>query len=341
MGLLKPATNESAYLKAGIQGFAGAGKTRTATEIAIGLHRHIKSKKPVAFIDTETGSDFVLPRFHDAGIQLVTMKSRAFVDLLNVIKEAQSDCDIVIIDSISHFWDELVKSYEIKREKKKLRIWDWKPIKTEWRQFTDLFVNAPIHMIMNGRAGWVYGERADDEGVMEQTRVGTKMKAETDMNFEPSLLIEMELYRSPEANPIGAKFINRAWILKDRFDEIQGKCFQFPKFDDFLPHIKHLNLGGEHVGFDGNRDSKDLFDGPMSRVDWEKRRSIACENIINELLKRWPSQSVADKKAKIATLEKVFSTGSWTAIENMSVEVLEEGLKMIREIPEEVTSNGN
>jgi len=333
MPLLKDQKHETAYLKSGIQGFGGSGKTRTAVNIAIGLHQYIKSQKPIAFIDTETGSDFTANLFHEEKINLKILKSRAFVDLLEVTKEAENTCDIIIYDSITHFWDELVRAYENKREKKKLRVWDWKPIKTEWRQFTDLYLTSKIHSIMCGRSGWVYGDKEDEEGVLETHRVGTKMKVETDMNFEPSLLIEMELHRLPDATPIGSKYVNRGWVLKDRFDKIQGKCFNFPTFKDFLPHIKLLNLGGEHVAFDQTANSQELFDGPASRVEWEKRRTIAAENIVNELLKRWPGQTAIEKKSKLQCLETIFKTGSWTEIESKSVEELEGGLMLIREIP--------
>jgi len=43
MSLFKKAENEQAYLKCGIRGFEKSGKSRTATNIAIGLHKYIKS----------------------------------------------------------------------------------------------------------------------------------------------------------------------------------------------------------------------------------------------------------------------------------------------------------
>ena len=64
------AVNEQAYGKVVTYGFEGAGKTFTAAKIAIGLHKLIKSTKPIAFIDTETGSDFVLGMFEAAGIKM-------------------------------------------------------------------------------------------------------------------------------------------------------------------------------------------------------------------------------------------------------------------------------
>lgn len=330
--MLKPATNESAFLKAGIMGFAGTGKTHTATKLAIGLSKYIDSKKPIAFLDTETGSDFVLPQFKENGIELLTEKSRAFVQLLATIKESEKLCDILIIDSITHFWEELVNAYMKKLDRKKLRIWDWGPIKMEWRQFTELYLNSKLHIIMNGRSGWTYSEREDDEGVLETAKTGTKMKVETDMGYEPRLLIEMEKV-SPGDGRIGQKFLNRAWVLKDCFDRINGKFFDNPKFDDFLPHIKLLNIGGVHSGVDVNSSSVDLFDAPDSRNQWHKRREIALENIQNEMLKRWPTQSVLDKKTKISVLEKMFNTASWAAISERGAEELEGAVLMLKEMP--------
>jgi len=59
ISILKPAQNQTAYLKAGIMGFQGSGKTYTATRIASGLAKLSKKEKPkIAFFDTEKGSDF-------------------------------------------------------------------------------------------------------------------------------------------------------------------------------------------------------------------------------------------------------------------------------------------
>jgi hypothetical protein len=42
MSLLRPATNTSAFLKMGIMGKQGAGKTKTAGKVAIGLVQHLQ-----------------------------------------------------------------------------------------------------------------------------------------------------------------------------------------------------------------------------------------------------------------------------------------------------------
>ena len=119
MKLLRPAKNEMAYGKIGFLGFAGAGKTYTATEMAIGIQKLIKSKKPIAFFDTETGSDFVKPKIEREGSSLVLAKTRALQDLLEVVKEAEQECDVLIVDSVSHVWTDLIESY-LKRKRRNI-----------------------------------------------------------------------------------------------------------------------------------------------------------------------------------------------------------------------------
>jgi len=51
--MFKKLENNRPFLKMAFEGFAGDGKTYTATQIAIGVHKKIGSKKPVAIFDTE------------------------------------------------------------------------------------------------------------------------------------------------------------------------------------------------------------------------------------------------------------------------------------------------
>jgi hypothetical protein len=127
MTLLRPARNESAYLKMGNYGGAGSGKTWTTALVAIGLSSRLSDGKPVAFFDTETGSDYVLPLFRDAGVELLVVKSRAFADLVEFVFEAESKRSVAIVDSITHVWDELREAYEKKFGRTTgLEIWDWR-----------------------------------------------------------------------------------------------------------------------------------------------------------------------------------------------------------------------
>ena len=211
-----------AYLKAGIFGFAGAGKTWTATDIAIGLHEYAKSTKGVLFVDTENGSDFMIPRLKEKGIEVYTDKTRTFADLLKDMDAAPDVADILIIDSISHFWREMVTAY--KGNRTFLRIQDWGPLKEKWAQYTTRYVNSPLHIIMCGRAANVFEDVQEEKDnpnapkTFKAVRVGTKMSAETETGYEPSLLIEMEKVMLGE----GGRYARRANVIKDRYGVIDS-----------------------------------------------------------------------------------------------------------------------
>ena len=87
MALFQKATDTNAFLKMGIFGFAGSGKTMTSTLTAIGLIHYMRERnmplagKPLFFLDTEQGSNWVRRKIEDAGIELYTAKTRAFTDL--------------------------------------------------------------------------------------------------------------------------------------------------------------------------------------------------------------------------------------------------------------------
>ena len=123
MALLQPAVSTSAFLKMGLLGFQGGGKSMTAAKVAIGLHKHVTklgldySGKPVAMFDTETGSDWLIPLFKAAGVPFFVAKANSFADLLKVMDEAEQKASALIIDSITHPWRELCQSYQ--RSKKK------------------------------------------------------------------------------------------------------------------------------------------------------------------------------------------------------------------------------
>jgi len=327
MGLLKPATNGSAYLKCGIMGFNGSGKTFTATDIAIGIAKKMNIKQ-IAFFDTEKGSDFMIPICKAAGIDLLVHKGRAFIDLIEVMKEAEKAGIPLIIDSITHTWRDLCDSYQAKAKKKSLTMYDWGILKGQWKQYTDLYINSKCHILMLGRAGYDYETvQNEDTGKNEMIKSGTKMKVEGETGFEPDLLMEMERFFDKDQN-----LINRCWIVKDRTNTLNGRHFDRPKFKDFEPFFKYLNLGGEHQGINTDRNSENAFDNPdWSYQERTKRKEIALENIQEALLLAGldgRSAEVAKKRTEI--MISVFGTSAKTAIENMTNDELDFGLKALR-----------
>lgn len=324
---------DMAYGKIGIYGDAGSGKTRTAAEIAIGLHKFIKSKKPVAMFDTEPGAHFIKPLFDKAGIKLVVYnKSRAFVDLVGWYKEASQFSEILLTDSITHVWRELQAAYLAKINENRpgykskitrLEFQHWGPIKEEWGTFTDMFVRSKVHAIVCGRAGSIYEYQENDKGKKELITTGTKMATEKELGYEPSLLIEMVKDHRKEG---ATRIVNMCIVEKDRADMFNGKEFDFPSFDTFKAHFQFLNIGGQQ--FEANDGtSKDLFtpDGDTGWTEEKKQREILTEEISALFTKHMGGKDAETLKKKILLLEKYLGTSSKTKIENMKSGDLRDG----------------
>lgn len=340
MGLLKPATNKMAFAKVGLYGGAGAGKTRTAAEFAIGLHKAIGSKKPIAGFDTEPAFSFILPLFKKAGIELlISDESRSLKDLMQFMDEAEKVSDIVIIDSITHVWRDAQESYLAKvnegrtRYGKKpltaLEFQHWRPIKAAWAEFTDRFLSSKMHVIVCGRAGQVYEyqDKDDGSGKKELITTGTRMATEKELGYEPSLLIELVAEREE------GKIINTAYVQKDRADMLNGAVIQMPNYDKFKKHFDFLNIGGEHFGPMNQSDSKDLYteEGDDNWGHEKRQREIWNEEIANLLAKAGLAGTAKDVQLnRIAVLEEVFGTASKTKMESTSSDKLKAGYEILK-----------
>lgn len=326
MGLFQDAESTSAYAKVGVFGPQGSGKTFTSTEFAIGIVDLLKKKKlpgadkPVYFLDTETGSDWIIPRFKQAGIKLRSAKTRAFANLIAAVDEAEKNGSVLIIDSISHFWREFTEAYaRAKGRKRGLELWDWGFLKPEWAKFTTAFINSKLHIIIAGRAQSIYNTYVDDSGKKQIEVVDQRMAAEKEMGYEPSLLVEMLLKRTEDARQIRV-----ARILKDRSTLIDGKEFEQPTFADFAPFVQSLNLGGAQMGVDSATSDdaipKDGYDGAKAQV------AVLLDEIQGLMVNAYPGQDAASKKAKADLLQEFWNCYGWEAVTKKPIADLKSGL---------------
>jgi hypothetical protein len=347
MSLLQSLGNGTGYLKAGFLGFQGSGKTFTAIDLAIGTRERFGLKGPIAMFDTEAGSSYIAERVRErTGLDLVGTRSMALDTLIATTRECEREgVSVLVVDSITHVWREACDSHlaavnagrQAKRLPKRhtLEFQDYNAIKQRWAVWTALYLNSRLHIIICGRAGYEYDYDTNEEtGKKELVKTGTKMKAETEFGFEPSLVIEMERVRElgKGRGKARAQHVHRATVLKDRFGIIDGREFTSPTFKSFEPHVSRLTPGA-HAPIDTALKSDPGIDADGN--DERKLRTILCEEIQAELIQAYPSTSVAEKTAKIGILKEVFNTGSWTAVETMSAAKLRDGLARIRTMLQE------
>ncbi len=350
MSLLQKAKVEQASAKVGIFGRQGSGKTTTAALIAIGLSKTYHSNAPVAFLDTENGSDYLVPIFEAEGVELLVVKSRAFADMKGALKEAEKGgCCAYLVDSYTHPWRELTDTFKAKSRRKKLEFHHMDALKGMWQIWTDQMLNSPLHILLSGRLGFEWGEEETDEG-RNLIKLGTKMKSESEAGYEPSLLIEMEGLQTTDAREKQTRtkkgtIVHHCYVVKDRWRSLNGRTFVFKDinqykagdykkvFDAFLPHWSKLAIGTTQRAVDGGRTSDALFtdEGQNIGQQIQRRKEIACEEIEGILAKLWPGQDANSKATKRDLIFALFQTYSWTAVQSKDVHALENAVGQLRE----------
>jgi hypothetical protein len=350
--LLEEARIEQSAAKVGIFGLQGSGKSTLAALLAIGLSKKYHSNAPVAFHDTENGSDFLKPLFDIEGVQLLMRKSKCFADAAATLHEAsRRGCCAFIEDSITGDWDELTESFKKKKGISKLELYHWGQLKPQWNEeWVVPMLNSPLHVITCGRAGDVWEERDLEDGSSKSMKVGTKMRAEGQFGYEPSLLIEMRTIQNAtdgkgKRRKNAGRILHVADVLKDRARFLNGKTFEWPDintykagdwekyFKAFAPHFDFLNIGGKHVAVNA-ANSQNLFDG-NGNSDYYKRKqeaTIALEEIEGTLVAIWPGQDAKSKKFKAMAIYTLFGTRSWEKVTTMPIGDLDAGLIRLRAI---------
>jgi len=328
-----PIGNTKPYFKAAFEGFAGSGKTYTAAQIAIGLYKRVGSKKPIIIFDTEKAAKFLKPMFAAEGIEVLVRESRSLADLRETMSRArQGLSDVMIIDSISHVWEDFLKAYAEKVRRTRLEFQDWGVIKPTWKtEFSDPFVRDPYHIIMTGRAGYEYENEINKEtGKREIYKSGVKMKVEGETAYEPDLLVLMERMQEMDGGSI-KKVVRQAVVIKDRSTVIDGKTFENPGYQDFAPAVDVMLESPAPLETVAERDAGSLFRTEEEKYEWKQQKKRWLEEIENYLVSIWPGQSADQKKLKIDAIHYAFNTMSWTVVESLRPEELEAGFGRVQD----------
>lgn len=323
--------NDSPYVKAAFEGFAGSGKTYSAAQVCIGLHGEIKSTKPIIIFDTEKSSRFLKPLFDTAGIKVLVKESRQLIDLVETMKFcANGGSDVLLIDSITHVWESFVNTYKLEMKRDFIQFQDWNWLKTTWKaEFSEPLVQARYNVIFTGRAGFEYEQQTNDvTGKKEIVKSGVKMKVEGETAYEPDILILME--RFEKVLDDDKKVWREATILKDRSGTIDGKTFRFSAsdaptyvWDCFKPMFDYLSADVVAPRENNEGDTGKMIQQPSHNPEYDHKRKVVLEEIQGIFDMNFPKSTAEAKAIKAKLTQDAFGTTSSSKIEKMNVEELE------------------
>ena len=322
---------ENSFVKVSFGGFAGSGKTRTATEFIIGCYKLMKLKKPVLIIDNEKGARFLVPTFKNAGIECLIKETVSLPDVLKAFEYLnKGEIGFLFIDSLTKVWYKYVNDYKEKSRKVFMTLQDWGKILPAWQdEFANRFVELTGNCVFTGRGGHTYEmEENEETGKKEFIKSGVKMKMAGETPFEPDLNIWMEI--AQELKDGKPHIWREALVMKDRSGLIDGQVFANPTFKEFEPFVNFL------MSVDKGEVAKVTNDANIAPHeeynDKKKQRDILNEKIKAEFDKRGFGTSAKDKAIKIIILNKCFGTTSGTEIENMTLPNLELGYRRVGEL---------
>lgn len=316
--------SDNVFIKASFGGFAGSGKTRTATEFIIGCVKELKIDAPVLIIDNEKGSRFLIPIFQKAGIKVLVKETTRLADIQQAFTLVnEGEIGFLFIDSLTKVWYQFIADYKQANNKKMMTLQDWGKIMPAWQeQFSDKFVALTGNCVFTGRGGNTYEmEENPETHKKEFVKSGVKMKMAGETPFEPDMNIWMDQVQDLDKD--GNLIVWReAQVLKDRSGLIDGKIFKNPTFKHFEPVVKFIMGTPKGVI---QKESYTTNLAPVDDFDSIKRRNardIENEKIKAEFDKVGLGTSKEDRQLKIAILQKIFGTVSQTEIENMDINVL-------------------
>ena len=228
MSSFKKATKEKAKLRLALFGVSGSGKTYTALRMATGL---AGEDGRIAVIDTERNSAC---KYSDRfNFDVCDAKKPSIENLKMFIEEAKS-YDVLIIDSMTHCWLELLQEVE-KLAKTKFggNTWSaWSEGTPKQMSLINALLDFPGHIIATMRVETNWTTVTNEKGKVVPVRVGEAPKQGKGIEYEFDMLMQI----SPEHD---------ALVIKDRTGKYQDEVIQLPDEEFGKALGEWLQDGGE------------------------------------------------------------------------------------------------
>ena len=273
MAGFRKAKAEQAALKMGIYGPPGSGKTFTSLLLAEGLAA--TSKKRIAYVDTEHGTDFYCKAVptravHPEAFDFDAIYTRALTEIAQSVKELKpEEYGVIVLDSVTHLWEAARAAYNGRTTSAgTIPMQAWGKIKKPYKDLIAYLLSSPMHVIMCGRQGTEY---ATDEETEELKAVGLKMKAEGETPYEPHILIRMEAIKPRKTNETATVI---AYAEKDRTGVLSGRSFANPTFETLCKPL--MGLLGETQAQVQTEDAAAAVDADALAVADKEREAMSA-----------------------------------------------------------------
>lgn len=215
MSLFKKASRKRVFLKVGLMGASGSGKTRSALELAKGLAKG----GPIAVIDTENGSASLYSHVTEFDVADIEPPFSPEKYIAAIQQAEEAGYKVIIIDSFSHAWKYLLDRKEQldQRGGKQNQYANWGPVKAEADELKNAILQSRIHVIACMRAKTDYSQ----EGGKVQ-KVGLAAIQEPDVEYEFTTVFQLDMaHNASQTKDRTGLFGNRIF----RIDSKTGDTF--------------------------------------------------------------------------------------------------------------------
>lgn len=219
MSMFKKATKEQCKLRLAMFGVSGSGKTYSALRIAKGL---AGKEGKIAVIDTERKS---ASKYSDRFQFDVADIEKPTINNIKMVIENAKGYDVLIIDSMTHAWLELLQEVEkIAQSKFAGNTWSaWSEGTPKQMSLINALLSFPGHVIATMRVETNWTTVTNEKGKVVPVRVGEAPKQGKGIEYEFDMLMQISQEHT-------------ALVIKDRTGKYQDQIIELPdeKFGEEL-----------------------------------------------------------------------------------------------------------